>query len=151
MTLFFIKEDLIKIICPQFILFLFVSFLLGFTSFCPKFLCAKTPHNEPLGIIQTKAIKGDPHYQGILAVFHKKGGHWPPFSVSLPFFVCPKSMMLGFGMVAWLAPCDQELIKFLLQIAWPGSGYLQCRYSICAAFWLWWTRCALGENQHKLV
>jgi len=25
--------------------------------------------------------------------------------------------MLGFGTIAWLAPCDQELIKSLLQIA----------------------------------
>ena len=74
MTLFFIKKDLIKIICPQFILFLFVSFLWSLTSFYPAVLRAKTPHNEPLGVIQTKALKGDPHYQGILAMFHKFGG-----------------------------------------------------------------------------
>jgi TPR repeat protein len=73
MTLFFIKKDLIKIICPQFILFLFVSFLWSLTSFYPAVLRAKTPHNEPLGVIQTKALKGDPHYQGILAMFHKFG------------------------------------------------------------------------------
>ena len=49
------------------------SFRFYFWCFSSFSLDARSPLQESLGTIQSRALNGDPHYQGVLALFHKFG------------------------------------------------------------------------------
>ena len=53
--------------------FVLISLLGQFSHLGITVANARSPITESLSSIQSKALKGDPHYQGILALFHKFG------------------------------------------------------------------------------
>ena len=52
---------------------MFISLLWNYLKFTPLALSAKNPISESLSTIQSKALRGDAHYQGTLALYHKFG------------------------------------------------------------------------------
>ena len=67
------KKIHIKVFKSKILSILLVSILGNFISIDRSNIWAKSPLTESLGAIQSKALSGDPHYQGILAIFHKFG------------------------------------------------------------------------------
>ena len=70
MIFFLIRKIHCKFFCPKNLTLLFVFIFGVFSSFS---LDARSPLQESLGTIQSRALNGDPHYQGVLALFHKFG------------------------------------------------------------------------------
>ena len=70
MIFFLIRKIHYKFFCPKNLTLLFVFIFGVFSSFS---LDARSPLQESLGTIQSRALNGDPHYQGVLALFHKFG------------------------------------------------------------------------------
>ena len=73
MFLFCPKKNSNKIYRTRILSLLFV-FILGYShQFSSVSLSAKNPLSDSLSTIQSKALNGDSHYQGVLALFHKFG------------------------------------------------------------------------------
>lgn len=67
------KKIHIKVFKSKILSILLVSILGIFISIDRSSIWAKSPLTESLGTIQSKALNGDSHYQGALALFHKFG------------------------------------------------------------------------------
>ena len=73
MTFLLNKKLHIKVFNSKILSILLVSILGIFISIDRSSIWAKSPLTESLGTIQSKALNGDSHYQGALALFHKFG------------------------------------------------------------------------------
>ena len=73
MTFLLNKKLHIKVFKSKILSILLVSILGIFISIDRSSIWAKSPLTESLGTIQSKALNGDSHYQGALALFHKFG------------------------------------------------------------------------------
>lgn len=73
MNFFCLNKNLNKFNSGRILRFLVVMVLLKSSEFSPFHLSAKSPLTESISSIQAKALNGDAHYQGILALFHKFG------------------------------------------------------------------------------
>ena len=73
MTFLLDKKIHIKVFISKILAILLVSILGNFIIKGRSSLWAKSPLTESLGTIQSKALNGDSHYQGALALFHKFG------------------------------------------------------------------------------
>ncbi len=73
MIFFCTKKNIDKIYRPKILLALLGLILGVFSNPLLINVSAKTPLSESLSTIQSKALSGDAHYQGALALFHKFG------------------------------------------------------------------------------
>jgi TPR repeat protein len=67
------KKNFNKIYRSKILSFLLVFILWNSHDLLLVKISAKTPLSESLSTIQSKALSGDAHYQGVLALFHKFG------------------------------------------------------------------------------
>ena len=73
MTLFIKNRSFNRVFCPK-ITSIFCVLILGNpANFGESNLFANSPLTESLGTVQSRALSGDAHYQGALALFHKFG------------------------------------------------------------------------------